>query len=154
MADHVDELEEIRRLQAGQSESGVVIPLNEHCSRAYLSTLEVVRRAWEPFILNPVNLVRGTRGQRQGKISGKLTTTTLKKYLVQLNKLFCDKLDRGFPPSHFLKLNKFIGEGVVRKGASQETVARPVATPAVVTDILYFLWALDEHEFDHQRIRL
>ncbi|GIZ46179.1 hypothetical protein CKM354_000931700 [Cercospora kikuchii] len=172
MADHVDELEEIRRLQAGQFESGIVIPLNEHCSRAYLSTLAVVRRAWEAFHMEfrqpgqrdawsevpnsgqVMAFLQWCLLRRQGKISGKLTTTTLKKYLVQLNKLFCDKLDRGISPSHFLKLTKFIGEGLVRKGASQEAVARPVATPAVVTDILYFLWALDEHEFDHPRIRL
>ncbi|KAM3419623.1 hypothetical protein BST61_g2961 [Cercospora zeina] len=172
MADDAALLEEIRRLQATTGPE-YTIPAEARDSQAYKSTLAVVRRAWEDYYkdCNPSatgdawSSVPGEAQlqafflwcllKRKGKLGGKLTVQTRKKYLIQLRRLFRDRHgSAAIPPKTSSNLRNYLNSGLVQRGASQEAMPRPVATPAVVVDILYFLWALDEHEFDHPRIRL
>ncbi|PIA93163.1 hypothetical protein CB0940_05062 [Cercospora beticola] len=173
MADDAELLAEIRSLQANKCPD-YTIPSEARDSQAYKNTLGVVRRAWEDYYKDCCNpsatedawsSIPGEAQlqafflwcllKRKGKLGGKLTVQTFKKYLIQLRRLFRDR-HGGTPISLRTSenLRNYVNGGLAQRGASREAMPRPVATPAVVIDILYFLWALDEHEFDHPRMRL
>ncbi|KAH7047635.1 hypothetical protein B0J12DRAFT_756324, partial [Macrophomina phaseolina] len=51
-------------------------------------------------------------------------------------------------------MKNFIDNLDVTEGATTKGAPKPMATWAVVEDLLYYLWACDEHVFKHPRMRL
>lgn len=84
----------------------------------------------------------------------KISTATLWKNFGLLVRLVRDRADSGIPTKVVTSVNNAINIRLVAKGAFQKVRHRPEAGPAVFFDILYYLWALDEHELEHPRCRL
>lgn len=89
---------------------------------------------------------------RKGRISKKITGTTLVKYLFSL---YRDSTSDSIDPHVIQEARSAISNVFVRKwSASVKARPRSLANRAVVLDLLHFLWAYDEDPFYTSRTRI
>jgi hypothetical protein len=91
--------------------------------------------------------------KKTGYLAAGISTSTLNKYLTCIGSIVRERHNDYLGRDMKVRLNKFIREICVEKGASTKARPRPVATADVVLDLVHFLWALDIKEM-HPRMRL
>ncbi|KAI6914838.1 hypothetical protein KC318_g431 [Hortaea werneckii] len=147
----------------------------EFGQRAYVKRMHRYRREWlefclrfnievhdydQPFSTPPsLNTIRSflqfQARYKKGRLEEKLCVRTLHKYWVELQLEIKRQSGHSYTPRQITDMENVI-KGDIREKEGLSTKSRPksLADGPVVRDVLHYLWALDEYEYCHPRMRI
>ncbi|KAI7489735.1 hypothetical protein KC357_g2124 [Hortaea werneckii] len=147
----------------------------EIAQRPYVKRMERYRREWiefcaefrvevldhnRPFSTPPLlNVVRAflhyQARRKKGRLGPKISVRTLQKYWVELQ-LEIKRQSGHTYAEHEIRDMENVVNNSIRQKECLSTKSRPksLADGPVVRDVLHYLWALDEYEYSHPRMRI
>ncbi|KAI7362130.1 hypothetical protein KC354_g7535 [Hortaea werneckii] len=127
----------------------------EFCAEFRVEVLDYNRPFSSPPLLNVVRAFLYYQARRKkGRLGPKISVRTLQKYWVELQLEI--KRQSGYTyAEHEIRDIENVVNNSIRQKECLSTKSRPksLADGPVVRDVLHYLWALDEYEYSHPRLR-